>query len=208
MRAQSQTFELILTEGFRSTDEIEHLAKMLPLREPVILSRCSAGELPQYAEILGSAIEWLVLGAPAAIFLKSYLSKLGELSAKATVEFLKKKEASEGTGSLIKVAEALALLRASQGENDFVVIGVSLLSDFDGAVLRISSVDPIEIAIQLSAFVCHVEALESAMREEMAAGRVPTGNAVVSVQTDGTLIVEWMDRATTGIHKRKIGSVD
>jgi hypothetical protein len=41
---------------------------------------------PQWIRLIGSSAPWLLLAVPASIFLKRYLSKLGELAAEGTSE--------------------------------------------------------------------------------------------------------------------------
>jgi hypothetical protein len=199
------TLQVYITDEAELTEDyIAQLRKYLDVAEPGFISRRSASSLPQYIQLIGDSAAWLVLAAGASIFLKSYLSKLGELAAEGTIGLLKKHRQSE-TERLLDVVEVLAKARSELGSDGSIVIGISLLNDSTGVVLPIRSCDALRIAVQLSRFVDNVEALEKLMNDEISKGHAPLGNAIVNIADDGSLTVEWIDQQMTGKHLRTLG---
>lgn len=190
---------IFATENVRLEDEtVERLRAYLDVGEPAYLARLSAGDLPQYIGLIGASTAWIVLVGAAGIFLKSYLSKLGEQAAEGTVGLFQKLRKRRGTEPIADVANILVDLRKGLGGNGSIVVGISLSDEYTGPVLRITESDPLDIAIKLSYFVLHAMSLEDAMKAEMAAGRAPLGNASVFLGPNGGLTVTWWDKAMTG----------
>jgi hypothetical protein len=193
-----------MTDEIQSVEGFDLLARYLELGEPQFVSRCSAQSLPQWIEFIGASGPWLALAAASGIFLKSYLSKLGELAAEGTVKAFEKLKRVNGAEPITEISQIFAKLRSQMGPLGSVIIGINLQNDFYGAVLVIDSAEPLEIAFKLASFVSRVAALEELMRREIADGRAPTGNATVTIEADGSLTVEWLDRAMTGKYKRHL----
>jgi len=193
-----------VTDRARGADELARkLSAHLDIGPPKFIALFSSSP-PEYIELLGKAIFWSPLIAGAVIFLKSYLSKLGDLAAVDTVEFLRRVMKSNEVRPIADVANALVEAKASLGSNGRIIIGINLLNDHTGVILNISDENPVVVAAKLSQFVIRAEGLEALMALEIFEGRAPLGNAILSVEADGSLTVRWIDQGMAGRYEKNI----
>jgi hypothetical protein len=111
---------------------------------------------------------------------------------------------SPGAEPVAEIAAILAEQRGRLGDDGSVHIGISLLNSYTNAILVIKSDEALEIARNLAFFISHVAELEEFMRKEIEEGRKPLGSAIIKLEEDGRLVVEWMDQAMTGKHQKRI----
>ena len=162
------------------------LSKHLKVGQTSFLFRQSV-DPPSLVQLLGDAAAWLPLSAPAAV----YLATLAKKAAEATWDKIANRN---DVKPLADVATTLATAAARVDGEVEITTGLNIPDDRFGTSISIKSSDPEAVARVLACFIVHVEQLSKAMQDEIAAGRMPLGPAVIDLQSDGSLLVRWRTR--------------
>lgn len=196
---------LTLSEKF-NMDDAENLqsdlSKHLKVGKPKIMFRRAADPtLTAFVQLLGDAKVWLPLGAAAA----AYLSTLAKRAAEATWDkFFNSNEVKP----LADVATTLTTVAEKVGGEVEMVIGLNIPDDHFGTAISIKASEPEEVARVLASFIVHVEKLSKAMQEEIEAGRVPFGPAIIKLQDDGSLLIRWRKKDDPSVHELRLTRTD
>ena len=181
------------------------LSRYLKVGKPNIMFRRSADPtLTAFVQLLGDAKVWLPLGAAAA----AYLSTLAKRAADATWDRLAAHFHSNEIKPLADVATTLTTAAERVGGEVEIVFGLNIPDDHFGTVISIKSSEPEEVARVLASFIVHVEKLSKAMQEEIEAGRVPFGPAIIKLQDDGSLLIRWRKQDDLSVHELRLTRTD
>src|SRR5579871_320017 len=98
------------------------LSKHVEIEETLFIARCSADDLPQYVELIGSWKFWvLTFGAVATAF----LAKIGQRAGDAVWDAARAALKREDVKALADVSQALSDVRTSSGNRpDALLIGL------------------------------------------------------------------------------------
>ena len=178
--------KLVLSEKFDAEAIRAELSEHLKVSEPNFLFFKSA-DPPSIIQLLGDAVAWLPLSAPAAV----YLSTLAKRAADATWDGLASRFNSNEVKPLTAVAKTLATAADSVGRKVTIVVGLNIPDDRHGTAISINPGNPEEVAHVLASFIVHVEQISKAMESEVKAGRAPLNGARIELQDDGSLLLSW-----------------
>lgn len=180
---------LQVTENLYHESENIHaeLSTHLKISKPRIISLRSF-DPPSWIQLLGDAVAWQPLYAAAVVFCTAYVATLGKKAAETTWDKICKRE---DVKPLADVAITLATRANSIGGEVQVVVGLDIPDDYFGTAIAIDPSDPEEVARVLASFVVHADQLSEAMKTEIGVGRIPAARAVVTLQDDGGLLVQY-----------------
>ena len=185
-RQEQWMSELSLEMSEKFSDEADgiqaELSNHLDVSEPNVWFHM--GDPPSYVQLLGDAMAWLPLSAPATV----YLTTLAKRAAEATWDKIVNRNEVK---PLADVATTLATAAARVDGEVIIAVGLDIPDDTSGTSISIKSSDPEEVARVLAYFIVHVEQLSKAMQAEVAAGREPHREAIIELQDDESLLVRW-----------------
>lgn len=139
---------------------------------------------PQFVQVLGDAVAWVTpLKAGATAFLVALLGQLGKRTADAVW--------AGGTDVLKRAATALLRAGRAQSDNPTISIGLLLPDRLHGTAITFEPCDATEIAIVLARLVLSAIAIETFIRDEIAAGRLGRGGARLELLPNGGFVARW-----------------
>ena len=197
---------LVLSEKFNKDDAEAiqaELSEYLKVGKPSIISRRSA-DTTSLVQLLGDVADWLPLKAAAAVYLSAVLKRAGDV----TWDRLASRFNSSEVKPLADVATTLATTAEHVDGGVEIVVGLNIPDNHFGTAISIKSSESKEVARVLASFIIHVEKLSKAMQEEIEAGRVPLGPAIIKLQDDGSLLIRWRKQNDLSVHELRLPRTD
>lgn len=162
-------------------------------------------DAPSFIQLLGQAIEWL---DPLKVASTVFLSQLAKEAASDLWENKKRiavflKDAAVKPLQVVAASIAKVLTKSGQQRTNFS-IGLSLPEDYFGTAVNLENEHEDEIAWIVSNFVVRADKIETAIREEMAGQNKPLGRVQLTIQPNGSFLLQWVDDDEMRIHERTI----
>ena len=196
--------DIVLSEKFSTQDGDElssTLSEHLAIGDTNRLFRKSADpSLTSLIQLIGDATAWLLLSAPAMV----YLTVLAKHAGDASWDWLRSRFKSDDLKPLAAVATQLAITANKVDGNVEIILSVNVPDDHLGTSITIRAREPEDIARSLAAFLVRVEKISTVMQVEIDAGRAPFAGADIELQDDGTLLIKWRGRTDRKEHERRI----
>ena len=177
--------KLGLTEKFmtQGNDIQSALSTYLKVGQPQFYSMLSV-DPPSFIQILGEAVAWSPLKVAASVYLLTLVKRAGDWTWDKIVN-------TKEVKPLIDVVEILVAAKESIDGEVHLAIGLNIPDDSFGTAISTKSSDPEEVTRVLASFIVHAEPLSKAMQAAVAAGHRPLGPAIITLQDDGSLRVNW-----------------
>ena len=168
------------------------LGKHLCVGEPSFSARFSADDLPVVIQILGDALAWLPLAAPATVF----LAQITKRAADATWEWGANMLRGRKVEPLKNVVETLSIeINRGDGRQVVIQLGLNYPDGPWGSVIFIRSGDSEEdVAMRVAKFCALAEEIENALHGSVEAGAFPDGCIHLEPQEDGSVLATWYSR--------------
>jgi hypothetical protein len=153
---------------------------------------------PSWVSLLATFDWWFPLKAGATVF-------AAELMKEAAKDTWKNKAAIASwarrtTGEVLhRLATSIAQLKSRLSRHTSILIGLPVPDEHFGARLALSDDGPDAMLFEIAVLVAHLPALRAFLETE---SPQPIAGFILSVGTDGSLEVSWLDRASLNEERR------
>ena len=196
---------LVVTEKF-AEDNAQSLrialSRHLKVSDPEKHHRKSI-DPSSFIQLLGETEEWLTLATAAKAVFAAFVLEITRKAAGATWEHWKERvKSNKETKPLIEVVQATVETAKSVDGEVNIGFGLNIPDNHFGTTIWANSRDPAEVAKALSVFILHVEKISKVIQAEIKHGREPLGPAIVKLQEDGSIVINWQTSAFKACEER------
>jgi hypothetical protein len=162
---------------------VNTLRQILPVGDIGVYERKSAGELPQYIQLIGSLADWAILKIPAVAYLSAYASRRAILLAN---------DHHARPNEPIEVfAEALTDAAKRLPPKVGFQIGIDLPDERWGTVLHLTTREPKEAARQLAVFFARLPDIHALVANACENDTGPAAQGTIVVLSDDSIELRW-----------------